>query len=669
MNKNLFIVESLFVILSTSIFIAFFLKGKNKKNKNNGKIYKLIQSLYEKLTKVPVIGKEIVDIKKRLYINKYNNEETSRIMAVIYYLASWLASIVLFLLLYIVYKESTYIVCVIAFVCYYLKIVLTDYLIGDDTKLLEQVVEFVKDLKHQFNLTGSVEQALYESSKLSGDLMKTHSKNMHECILSKESLNDYIAPNKYLKLIYNIIYLTSEYGDKKVDGKSIFIKNMNYIMREIKMELDKRDKIKYWLKALTTVALLPVLFPSMIKNWVLPKFPQSIFFYESSLDIITKIFILIISLGCFFGLRELEKNIDKQFKLKSDKKQWESVALDIKVINKVVMLFVPKENSKQYYKDKKLIQESGSNLTIEWLYLRKIICSVIAFVLVMSSIIGLQRLNINNTINNTSYKFIKYDTIVNVGKEQVSVTEFDKDIFENILKKDKKSNEVRKIEKEEIIKEIKLKGIKDEEVIKANALRIEEKLNYMNNQHFKWYHLIIALVIALFSSDIPNLKLFFQRRLRKADMDSEIFEFYTIILLLMYNDRASIEMIIEWMERFSEVFKEPLQKCRNNLGQGVFESLQVLKDECKYKPFGKIVDNLIMSEKIKIKDAFESLESEREFFEKEKEELNARIVAERKELGDLLGVIPTLSLFVFYLTIPLLWACTIQFNSIYNQLA
>ncbi|MBD8045845.1 hypothetical protein [Clostridium faecium] len=652
------------IVIAAWGFIIFRLNknNNNKSNKVNEKKYIKYSRLYEKLTGIPLMGSSISNIKNRLYINDYNSEHILRTKAITYYFGSWLVSISLFVLLCFIYRGSLYITCLLAFICYYLKTALTDYLVGDDTKLLEELIEFIKDLKHQFNLKNSnIEAALYEAGKLSGQLMKFHSKKIEEAIKNRRDLNAYYdeAPNKYMKLIALYIYLTNEFGDAEVDGKSIFINNMNYIMEQIKIEVDKRDKLKYWLKFLTVLTVLPLLFTGMIKAWALNKFPQSTFFYNSSLDIITKIVLLAISVTCFIILREFERHSDKQVKITVKKNCWEARILKVKIIKKIVVKFTPNENSKEYYKAKNLIIDSGSYLTIEWLYLRKIISSIIVFFIVIISILGLQKINVNNVIDNTSYKFNSSEFIT-VGKEQLEVGEFDKEFLEEYRNKD--------VKKEDIVKSAKEKGVKSDKEIEKLVNRIEDKLNYIRKEHFKIYHLFIALFIALFASDIPNLKLYLDKKIRKIEMDSEIFEFYTIFLLLMYHKRVSIEMILEWMEHFSYVFKDPIKKCRNNLGNGVFESLDTLKKDCQYKPFVRIVDNLIISENIKIKDAFESLESERQFFKDEQKELNERIVAERRDIGDTLGTAPTFLLFTLYLVMPLMWACSIQFSNLYEQL-
>ena len=51
-----------------------------------------------------------------------------------------------------------------------------------------------------------------------------------------------IAPNSYLKEFAVISYLTKEYGDRKQNGASLYLKNVNNITQEMQLEILKRDR-------------------------------------------------------------------------------------------------------------------------------------------------------------------------------------------------------------------------------------------------------------------------------------------------------------------------------------------------------------------------------------------------------------------------------------------
>ena len=41
-------------------------------------------------------------------------------------------------------------------------------------------------------------------------------------------------------------------------------------------------------------------------------------------------------------------------------------------------------------------------------------------------------------------------------------------------------------------------------------------------------------------------------------MENEIMQFQTIILMLMKIERVNVEMILEWIERYSNIFRDPI---------------------------------------------------------------------------------------------------------------
>lgn len=60
-----------------------------------------------------------------------------------------------------------------------------------------------------------------------------------------------LAPNPYLKEFAGVSYLTKEFGDRKVDKSSLYLKNVNNITEEMQIEILKRDKIDYVFQSLS----------------------------------------------------------------------------------------------------------------------------------------------------------------------------------------------------------------------------------------------------------------------------------------------------------------------------------------------------------------------------------------------------------------------------------
>ena len=94
--------------------------------------------------------------------------------------------------------------------------------------------------------------------------------------------------------------------------------------------------------------------------------------------------------------------------------------------------------------------------------------------------------------------------------------------------------------------------------------------------------------------------------MRQMEMENEVMQFQTIILMLMRIERVNVEMILEWLERYANIFKEPISKCVNNYEAGAWEALEQLKEDISYQDMIRIVESLQAAvEKIPIREAFD----------------------------------------------------------------
>ena len=86
-------------------------------------------------------------------------------------------------------------------------------------------------------------------------------------------------------------------------------------------------------------------------------------------------------------------------------------------------------------------------------------------------------------------------------------------------------------------------------------------------------------------------------------------------------ERVNVEIILEWIERYSNIFREPITKCVNNYESGAWEALEELKNDVSYMPFVRIVESLQAAvEKIPIQDAFDELDTERAYYQEKRKE-------------------------------------------------
>ena len=196
---------------------------------------------------------------------------------------------------------------------------------------------------------------------------------------------------------------------------------------------------------------------------------------------------------------------------------------------------------------------------------------------------------------------------------------------------------------------------KDEEKEIATE-RIYEKLKIVNSEYMKWFEFLLAFVFAIIGYMAPIWLLYFQVKMRQLEMEDEVMQFQTIILMLMRIERVNVEIILEWLERYSNIFYEPIARCVNNYEAGAWESLEELKNDITYEPLIRIVESLQAAvEKIPIRDAFDELDSEREYYREKRKESNERLISRKGMIGKVIGFAPMVCMFVGYLIIPLVF--------------
>ena len=194
------------------------------------------------------------------------------------------------------------------------------------------------------------------------------------------------------------------------------------------------------------------------------------------------------------------------------------------------------------------------------------------------------------------------------------------------------------------------------EEIQTAAERVLEKLQLVNSENMQWFELLLAMVFGIIAYNAPIWMLKFQARMRQLDMEDEVMQFQTIILMLMRIERVNVEIILEWLERYANIFKEPISKCVNNYESGPWEALEQLKEDVSYQEFIRIVESLQAAvEKIPISDAFDELDTERDYYQARRKESNERLISKKGMIGRGIGFAPMVVIFVGYLIIPLVF--------------
>lgn len=678
----IFAVAAVVLSIAAIIFVLFYgeqikkqaiptIKPVSGSSKKNSRVYEMLSS-------TAFIGPYLQDIKSKLLINSRMNEYTARRKVLFVTTISATASLIIFFFTVRLYGSSLYMKIVMLVYSLYLNSFLINLLTGKGGKLLESLTDFINDVKHYYHALNMVDEAIYEATIRADSVMEMHGKEVYGIITSsggEKKLEEYYEgnPNKFLKILAGFSYMVKEYGDKKINGVSLYIKNLNYIIEEVYLEIVKKSQLEYWLKGLPVIVLLPILFPPWIENWMSSSFPASKEFFQSSTAFFLKNIIIFLIIACYVFVNRLPKSDSKRKKVKTGDSTFEQSILKLYWVKGFIGYIKPKISSLRYKNLVKLLQESGSSLSVEIVYLRKLLCGVTAFILFLAIFVTAHSVNVHAILNNSAYGIKSNNLYLMLGKvpdgeqaDRDKINRYDETVLKFFQKLSANLTDADIVAK--IKAELDAKGytLGDTQVA---AERINSKLKATAAERLKLWEVFISLLLTFAFSNIPVWILLFEKALRKADMQDEVFQFHTVILLLMHHKSVDVRKVLEWMLQLSDVFREAINRCLNNF-HNPKQALHQLKEDVKYKDFIYLIENLEMAnDRISIQEAFDSLELDRDFYRENRKEINKRTVSSRIELGKFIGFIPFYATILLYLVLPLMFISFTSLQAIIQQLA
>lgn len=534
-------------------------------------------------------------------------------------------------------------------------------------KMLKQMPEAFTSIRHAFHEHGMVEEAFNTAIDDLGDKeIVPQLRRIKEAMVSENpeiELERYYdtAPNRFLKLFAGVSYLTLDLGDRKVDGTSVYLKNLNNILSDIYLEILKRDKINYMFRSLTIIAVVPLVAIKPLQAWAESNFPALMNFYDSSIGFFVQSLIIVSIFISYLMLRIIKEDVEE---IKFDRVasiKWQEKLYNIRFVKLIVDAFKTRENTRKYRKETTLIKNTNAYLTIEWLYVNKLTAAVVAFIASLILLLNMQRIDVSAIYNRISEEFLSFGKL---SAEQQAAAEAINRTDREYIEKYKNQN----VTKEELAAQMvdPVTG----EVDNASVDRIYSKIESIKQSYLKFWQVFTALFIAWIAYMMPTFILYVKNKIREMEKENEIMQFQSIILMLMYIDRIDVQTILEWLSRFSYAFKEPIETCLNNYESGAEKALDDLYEAVPYKDFQRIVEQLKSAvERIPVRAAFDELETERAFFYERRKEGNQRLIQKKVTMGKALGFTPMVLLIGGYLVAPLMIVSIMQMMSYFSNMS
>lgn len=638
------------LIIALFILLKQLLSPKHKdiekiRNKQTG--LNILLFLYEFFRDTPILSKYLGKIRGKVQILypadtfavvKY----TSNIL-----LKICLATIAGVLVTLFISQGDIFFICsglLITFVA--LNIVVDSSFQRMEDKILEQFANFLSSMRHKYHDVKIVETAIANTMDDLPYEISLHIQNIYDIIIDpnmRYRIDQYVgvAPNKYMLMFLSVCASVKEYGDKAMeDGSSLFLEDLNYLKEEVNNERLARDKKKNAFSCLTGLSLFPVLGIKPLEMWAKAEMEEIAQFYDGMYGTVAMIAIFVCSFVVYnliVALKDKEVEVEKENDIFA---RLSKLPILSSILNKMVAKHYMKYE--EYNND---LHSLGNHTGPKAFLLKRIILGVATFIIAMTVLSG--------TVLTSKIALVKdfaeaFNDIVVPNQEYTQIMIDMAESYSNtyIL-------EAEAVTIEELTSDIQSKSGLKSSYSQAIAKEILERQETYKNSYFKWYYLILSLILSVVAYMAPVAMLWFKRNLIDMRKQEEIIQFQSLMLILMHMDGMTVETILEWMERFAYCFKEDIAECRVNLFHGEKEALLTLRDSQRYEQFRDFVENLLSIDRVGVVAAFDEIKTDRDFYKENRKEQNERNIQKKSSTAQMLAFIPLGTTVGLYLIIPI----------------
>ncbi|MCR4924008.1 MAG: hypothetical protein K5931_08400 [Lachnospiraceae bacterium] len=602
--------------------------------------------LYRFFSQTPVIKRYYQKIKTFLEINYPADEMSIKRKATLTTAKCLGGALLLVIFVISISGGDWFYICMGCFMSYFIfTYFITAAQESLDKKLLNQLGDFITNIRHHYSVQGNVEDSIYDTLDETPYEMGLHATKIYKMLTAtnvEHEVDKYtdIAPNKFVLTMVAICATIKEYGDKKLDdGQSLFLTNINYLKEEINVELIKRRRNAFLFSGLITLTLLPLFFLKAIEAWGVSNIPEMTRFYNgpAGTTVMAGIFVItVIVYQLISNLKDGHVDDEREHKVIN----W---LLTFPLINKLVTIEINRHFTKHLRIDDGL-KMVGDRIGVKGFLVKRILFGILTVLLISLVIFTAEWRTKHNILNDFKTSFESSIVPDEEYRQAMRDAAVEYTLSCRNLEDTPENREL-------VQKQIEQKGIESKFSAQVTS-EVFTRINQYKNVYYRWWFLLISILGYFAGYYLPFLILQYKLRIVKMDMEDEVIQYQTIVLILMHVDGMLVDTVLDWLERFSFCFRQSIQECIINLEYSTSKALQKMKNQETFPPFRRFVDNLLMVEDEDILTAFSEIETDREYYKEKRKTDNEIISTQKAEVGKIVAFVPLILTLVIYMILP-----------------
>lgn len=661
--RIIYLIISMVVLFAVLVAIAVIYDKKNRQKpwKKKGK-YRSRQKLSERffaytyrfLFHFPLTRGYIEKMSYRYrFISPCDSKEISKKTVIACFL-SWCICSITFTLVYFCNPSINTLITAVVGIAVADSVVIGSLAKYFEIESLQETQKMIANVEHNYYVEYRVDDALYRSMDNLSSNIKRAASQIYELLLSDDkelALREYYenVPNKFLRAFVSQCIGVMDRGDQEVDGKYLFVRNLENLQKQIEIETEKLQRLSMEFMGVVFVVVAPIFCIDFVKKFAISIKENMDTFYYGKQGFLLDMGLLSFTVCIYFVMRK-----SAEFRTFHQSSYHVLFAIERISLIKTAMDNYCDKNASKIERLKRMLRNNGNNIRPRHFILRSFLITGAVFFLGIgiTSYLHIQSKELLIAVQKADMEMLtsaaqedQYETMGQV------VEEYTKKYV--MTSKGVKLTEIPESQ-EEMVSILEDDGTFYSKLInEALAKEILSRVNAYKKEYFSLLDLSVCLLLSIFAYYLPNLMLKYNSTVSKDAMEDEVNQFNALISMLMYTDGMTVKQILEEMESFAVVFKQSLQVCINDYGSGDMEALNALKEKEPYDSFNRIVDNLIRCDDMPIEQAFHEIDVERDGYMAKRKLANEKSIRKRVGRAYLLAAIPLILLFAYGVLPPL----------------
>lgn len=415
-------------------------------------------------------------------------------------------------------------------------------------EIIKEVSICIQSIRERYMESSNVANAVLNSDK--GKYLLAPIQGIYDMLTaidSEDSLYKFCrtTPVRLIKTLAMVCYITNERGDVRGDNNSsAFADQMTSLRQEADTEIRRLGKVKIAFKSLQGLTLAGLVATPLVDTFLMTQIPATATLIKGMFGFLQKTILILTTAAAYYYISICSRPTVVNT---IDKVQWIDNLTKKKKVRSWLQNILPKKY-KTRAKIKKLIQDAVSAKSMEYIYLSKIIYSIIFGICTFLLMIGF-------TITAKSYLWSTNKTMSFVNAD-LELTEKAKERLQAV---DYYYMTQRpKLEDEEALAYLKARVPELSTMEQQNEIqRMSSKYDKYYSTGYKWYYTLIAIVVGVLGWFVPEISLYLRRTLVQFEEIEDVMQLQTMMLALSQTT-MDVSEVLYWLERQSTIHKVPL---------------------------------------------------------------------------------------------------------------